>query len=151
MNKHFCTVDQSIADSIDKYRKNNSNSSNNDNFDGRVSSTLFLTPTDPHEIQVAIYSLSIKKAGEYESISAFYLHAASEVIAPILSKNIHQCLLQGGFPDCLEVGKVIPLFKFGFKTSKSNYRSISLLTSISKVFEKISYKRCMNFLKPTRY
>ena len=60
LNKHFCTVGQSIADSSDECSRINSNSSNNDNFDGRVSSTLFLTPTDPHEIQGAIYSLSTK-------------------------------------------------------------------------------------------
>ena len=156
-NKHFCTVGQSIADSIDECSRINPNTSNNDNFDGRVSSSLFLTPTDPHEIQNVIYSLSTKEAGGCDGISAFYLHAASEVIAPILSTLINQCLLLGVFPDCLKVGKVIPLFKSGSKTSKFNYRPVSLLTSISKVFEKIIYKRFMKFFEtnsifaPTQY
>ena len=47
----------------------------------------------------------------------------------------------GIFPDNLKIAKVIPLFKKGDDKILSNYRPISLLSSISKVFEKIIYNQ----------
>ena len=45
------------------------------------------------------------------------------------------------FPDRLKLSEVKPLFKKGEKINPSNYRPISLLTSFSKIFEKIIYSR----------
>ncbi len=45
------------------------------------------------------------------------------------------------FPDRLKLSEVKPLFKKGEKINPSNYRPISLLTSLSKIFEKIIYSR----------
>ena len=47
----------------------------------------------------------------------------------------------GIFPDSLKIAKVIPLFKKGDDKILSNYRPISLLSSISKVFEKVIYNQ----------
>ena len=45
------------------------------------------------------------------------------------------------FPDRLKLSEVKPLFKKVKKINPSNYRPISLLTSFSKIFEKIIYSR----------
>ena len=47
----------------------------------------------------------------------------------------------GVFPDKLKVAKVIPLFKKGDPTLLTNYRPISLLLSLSKIFEKVIYQQ----------
>ena len=47
----------------------------------------------------------------------------------------------GIFPDNLKIAKVIPLFKKDDDKSFSNYRPISLLSSISKFFEKVIYNQ----------
>jgi hypothetical protein len=51
------------------------------------------------------------------------------------------------FPTCLKYAEVKPLFKSGESTELSNYRPISVLTSFSKMFEKIIYKRLYHHLK----
>ena len=49
------------------------------------------------------------------------------------------------FPGCLKIAKVLPLFKKGDESLPCNYRPISLLSSLSKVFEKVLYKRMVKF------
>ena len=46
----------------------------------------------------------------------------------------------------MKVAEVIPIFKQGSKINCSNYRPISLLSSFSKIFEKIVYKRVYSYL-----
>ena len=45
-----------------------------------------------------------------------------------------------------QTAKAIPLFKSGSKPDVDNYRSISLLPVLSKIFEKIMYNRLINIL-----
>jgi hypothetical protein len=58
-------------------------------------------------------------------------------------------LLSGVFPDRLKFAVVKPIHKKGDKTSLANYRPISLLTSSSKVVERVMYNRLVNHL--TKY
>jgi hypothetical protein len=52
----------------------------------------------------------------------------------------------GIFPERLKFSEVKPLFKKGSTTQFSTYRPISLLTSFSKVIEKIIYKTLYHYL-----
>ena len=56
-------------------------------------------------------------------------------------------LLHGEFPDSMKLAKIIPLFKKGDKLEIGNYRPISLLSSFSKILEKIVFTRMIAFLK----
>ena len=50
-------------------------------------------------------------------------------------------LTTGIFPDDLKVAKVIHLFKKGKKEILDNYRPISLLPSLSKIFERVIFNQ----------
>ena len=52
----------------------------------------------------------------------------------------------GIYPDDLKVAKVTPLHKKGDKTIDKNFRSISVLTQINKIFEKIIHERLVSFI-----
>ena len=52
---------------------------------------------------------------------------------------------EGVFPDELKLAEVIPVHKKHDSTDKSNYRPISLLPSVSKVFEKLVYRQLNQF------
>jgi len=47
----------------------------------------------------------------------------------------------GIFPSRLKFSEIKPLFKKGEKSNISNYRPTSIITSISKIFEKIIFTR----------
>ena len=53
---------------------------------------------------------------------------------------------KGKHPEQLKIAKVILYFKKGSKLKTSNYRPISLLSNINKIFGKIVYKRVYNFI-----
>ena len=59
----------------------------------------------------------------------------------------NSCILTGVFPDELKVAKVIPLFKSGNMNDMSNYRPVSILPTLSKIFEKLIYKRFYKFFE----
>ena len=62
------------------------------------------------------------------------------IISP-LTYICNAALNSGVFPDRLKYAIVKPIHKKGSKQDISNYRPISLLTSFSKIFEKIIYNR----------
>ena len=49
---------------------------------------------------------------------------------------INVCFNKGIFPDILKVASVIPIHNKGEKLDPNNYRPISLLSNISKLYEK---------------
>ncbi len=53
---------------------------------------------------------------------------------------INQMLNTGIFPDKLKIVKIIPILKKD-ETLFTNYRPISLLPAISKIFEKVIFKQ----------
>ena len=71
----------------------------------------------------------------YDEVPSEILNLCSHFfIAPYIC---NRALFIGVFPDRLKYAIVRPLFKKGNKNCISNYGPISILTSFSKIFEKL--------------
>jgi len=95
-----------------------------------------------YEIEKIIKSLKSKITGGYDEISTQILKFS----APIISLLIYICnaiLNTGIFPVRLKYTIIKPIFKKGDDQDITNYRPISLLTSFSKVIEKLTYVRLL--------
>ena len=103
--------------------------------------SIFLSPTTQTEIMNLINDLPNKQSSGHDSISNNLLKKlASSLVGPLeilFSKSI----TEGIVPDLMKVADVVPLYKSKSKKYVSNYRPISLLITISKLLEKIIYKR----------
>jgi hypothetical protein len=139
-NSYFTNVGPTLASKIDKV-----DISPMSYLKGTFSSTLYLTPTDNNEVFKIIKQMKVSSAG-YDNITALSLQKSIDLFLPHLVYLINTSLSNGVFPDVLKKANILPLFKAGNISIFSNYRPISILTSLSKVFEKIFYKRLYNFL-----
>ena len=73
------------------------------------------------------------------------LKNSSETVSRYLLKLFNVCLERGFFPDSWSVGHIIPLFKSGDKAEPSNYRGITLLSSLGKLFSRTLNNRLVKW------
>ena len=111
-----------------------------------VPHSIFLSPSTGTEIHDIIKTFK-NKATLDTRIGA--LKAASNSVSFLnsMSTVINKSLEEGFFPTALKTARVIPIHKAGSKTEVSNYRPISLLSTFSKIYEKIMHGRVLNFLE----
>lgn len=105
-----------------------------------------LEPTTADEISKIIDSLDCNTASGIDRISTKALKCVKNLILIELTECVNKCLERGTFPNNLKVAKVSPIFKSGSKSDPGNYRPISVLPIVSKVFERILYNQLEAFL-----
>ena len=71
-------------------------------------------------------------------------------ILPFFVQNfvdlLNGCFKEGSFPNAFKRAKIVPLFKQGDPKDFNNYRPISLLSTFSRVMEKLIFVRVDSFL-----
>jgi hypothetical protein len=89
-----------------------------------------------------IHSLKSKNSSGYDETKRKILKACSALISSPLAHICNCSLFTGIFPHCPKLSVARPLYKKDDKTSMTNYRPVSLLTTFStKVLEKVMYNR----------
>ena len=91
-------------------------------------------------------SLNSKKSTSGE-ISSKILQKSANICSYTLKNSINHCLDRTFFPESLKCATITPAFKKGDPTSVNNYRPISILPTVSKVFEKIIANQLSPFLE----
>ena len=111
--------------------------------------SMFLFNTTEAEIIKIIKSLKNTNSTGFDNFSTKFIKLSAPILAPALVKLFNLSIQTGVYPDLLKVAKVIPIFKKGDSTSVNNYRPISILSPINKIFEKIIYSRLLKFINKT--
>ena len=81
------------------------------------------------------------------SIPANILKLSLESYLPKLTKIINDCFQNSSFPDELKLAEVIPIYKRGDNLLKGNYRPVSILSHISKIFERLAFNQINNYFE----
>ena len=108
--------------------------------------SLVINKTNVKEIETLIKKLPNKTSYGHDSISNIMLKQLSDSISFPLMIIFNQSIVQGRFPGNMKKAEITPLFKGKESDQVINYRPISLLVTISKVLEKIIYKRLYKFI-----
>ena len=99
------------------------------------------------EITDVIERLKPKHTCGIDEISNLFLVKSRYVLAPYLTYLTNLSFCSGMFPQSLKYARVLPLHKPDSRIIMSNYRPISLLSSCSKVIEKIMHSRFYKYLE----
>ena len=114
------------------------------------SPTLSFTPITLTQLISTINSMASKNSTDICGISTKMIKAVKFEIATPLLHLFNLSLTTGTFPSQLKTSRTIPVFKAGERTNCDNYRPISLLSSISKILEKIIANRLVNHLESNK-
>ena len=140
-NEYFTKIGPELARSIDTSHKIP--------FDNYLNSPCQLSfqfqYTTPDSIEKIIGDLKPRSSAGYDNLSSKLLKDIKGIISRPLSIIINQSLCSGIFPSKLKLAKVIPLYKKEDQRVFGNYRPISLLSSISKIFEKVAFKQILEY------
>ena len=73
------------------------------------------------------------------------IKSAKSVLIKPLTLIVNRCLHTGIYQSQLKLSRVKPLFKSGYKSKFNNYRPISLLSSLSKIFESVIFDQLLHY------
>ena len=138
LNTHFATIGQKLASAIPQCRQ----CFHEYLCQGPSPYSSFLfDPITPLEIRNEILSLPVNKAHGLCSFPVRILKCACTVISKPLAKIMNLSIETGMFPSKLKH----PIYKSGDELECGNYRPISLLSNINRLFEKLMCNRVKAF------
>lgn len=107
----------------------------------KTSDNMICRATTPTEITKTVLGFKNKKSCGHDEVPITVIKDNIDILATPLSNFFNACMFEGVFPEQLKIAKILPKHKKGSKTDPSKYRPISLLTILSKIFEKILKSR----------
>ena len=107
---------------------------------------LDLGGTGPMHVHEIIQTLISKPSTDIDGISVKLLKKISTAISVPLAHIFNLSLENGIFPEALKTSRTVPIFKGGDNLSMDNYRPISLISTFSKILEKMVALKLSNHL-----
>ena len=143
-NKHFVSIAQEMYTTKLKVNAS-SNHTNPLHYLTQISNHPFplinIKYVSISEVVKVTKSLKKKDSYGYDEISTKVLSFSTDYISSPLTYIINRMLATSTFPNRIKLSQIKPLYKKGEQNNLSNYRPISLLTSFSKIVEKIIYNK----------
>ena len=107
--------------------------------------TFAFQQVDEVKVKKYINKIGLKKATGLDNLSPKILRMTSDVLAKPIT-NIVNCMVKTSvFPDVLKIARVTPVHKKNDTLTIENYRPVSILPAISKVFERTIGEQLIEF------
>jgi len=109
--------------------------------------SFVLHETFPENVEAVINRLLKCKSVRMNDIPVHIRLFCKNALSPFLTQIFNLCMRKGSYPKSLNCAQVVPIHKGGQKDLYNNYRPISLLSLINKIFEKLLYSRLYFYIK----
>ena len=117
-------------------------------FPSKTNLKLHNISVTPKMVKKVIMNLDLSKASGPDCIPVVVLKNCEPELSYILAELFNKCLEESCFPECWKVSSVVPVFKnIGERSTAQNYHPVSLLSVVSKVFEKLVNNRTVDHLE----
>ena len=145
----------SASDKAKLFAENFSKKSNLDDsgislpvFPSRTNLTLHNISVTSKMVKKVVMNLDLSKASGPDCIPDVVLKNCEPELSYISAELFSKCLKKSCFPDCWKVSSVVPVFNnIRERSTAKNYHPVSLLSVVSKVFEKLVNNRIVDHLE----
>ena len=152
MNKYFVNITKTLH--LKRSKKYNTNDidiltsqfKDHASYPEIIPDAFKFTLVSSEDVKKEIMNLNVKKSSLSKAIPATILKQSVHIYLPFLTNCINHSFITNKFPDEIKLSEVIPLYKNLDPLKKENYRPVSLLPHVSKVFERIIYKQIMPYV-----
>ena len=104
------------------------------------------TPITEEQVSEKIKNLDKKKASTFNGIPSKILAENYDIISPFVTKIYNESNTDLHFPDTLKLADITPTYKKDDSTNKENYRPVSILSSVSKIFERSMFDQMSDYI-----
>ena len=140
-NTYFASIGIELASAI----SNAGDITYKDFLQTPIADRFTFVPVNDETIIRIIDNLKSKTSYGHDGLSSLLLKTIKNDVSGSSAIIINQSLDTGVFPNKLKLAKVVPIFKKDDDTKFSNYRPISILPTISKVFERVIFEQLYNY------
>ena len=127
------------------HNKINSTNSRLPDIDAMPANILESITVTENEVLDLIKCIDVNKATGHDGISGKILKAAGATIVPSLTMLLNMSFRMSKVPELWKKANVTPIHKKEDKDKVLNYRPVSILTTLSKIMEKVVFKHVYNF------
>ena len=110
-----------------------------------IINSFFVNPATPAEINCIIMSLEDKSCA-LDVVPVFVYKKFSHCLSPIICDIFNSSITEGVFPDIFKIARISPIYKSSDVKCICNFRPISLLSTVSKIIEKLMKVRANSFI-----
>ena len=142
INKFFATIGSEI-------QKNLKVKIHSKSFTGLRGFTF--KPETEAAISKIFDQIKVDTATGLDNIPSKLLKDGKEVLVPVITRIINLGYEESIFPDCLKQARIKPLYKNEDLNDPKNYRPISILPTLSKIFERAAANQITRHLEQNEY
>ena len=113
----------------------------------KINKRFFFEPVDESVINDKIDSLDKSKPTTHNNIPTRLIVENKDIISPFITGMYNNSNRDSNFPNSLKLADVTPAHKKDDRTKKDNYRPVSILPPISKIFEKTIFDQISSYIE----
>ena len=148
MNDFFCTIGETLYEKIPRAK----NPLLENDYELNPQKTMFnFHDIDTSQVRKVFGKLKTSKGCGNDGIASCVLKIALPVISESLCEIFNLSIATGCFPDSWKIARVAPIFKSGQPDDRSNYRPISVLPVLARVFEKLIHNQLYDYLDANKH
>ena len=148
MNTYFCNIGQDLSKKIP--------ATQNPLLEGKYSvnpegTTFHFQPVNSNQVANVLGKFKTSMGFGTDCIANHFLKIGLPVISDSLCDIFNLSIATGVFPDSWKIARVAPIFKTGQTDDRSNYRPISVLPVLSRIFEKLIFNQLIKYLDTNKH
>ena len=113
----------------------------------KIKDNFIFVEVDQQQIEKKILKLDANKASQSSDIPIKTVKENIDVFSDFLCSSFNSSIKLSKFSENLKQADITPAYKKGKKDIKGNYRPVSILPNLSKVFEKLMFKQMSQFFQ----